>query len=130
MPAKRGGRLSFLSVTAKVVVLTAQALALKEGLHVLRRRMEKDADDHERIAEMCAEAEVEPKFTGLITEASVALRKVAEASGGLANAADDMEVNARAFGDAHEREYRGVYETVQTSGVRQAKAGFYRKRKG
>ncbi|MFI1568490.1 conjugal transfer protein TraB [Streptomyces sp. NPDC020490] len=127
-PLAKGGRLSFITLAAKMTTLTGQALALKEGLYVLKRRMEKDAKDADRIADLCAEAEVEPKFTGLINEAAGALRKVAEAAGGLAAAADQMESNARAFKDAHESEYRGVYEAVQASGVRQAKAGFYRKR--
>ncbi|MDN3262906.1 conjugal transfer protein TraB [Streptomyces sp. CSDS2] len=127
-PIVKGGRLSFLTLAARLTTLTAQALALKEGLYVLKHRMEKDAKDADRIAEMCAEAEVEPRFTSLITEAATALRKVAEAAAGLAAAADQMESNARAFRNAHDSEYRGVYEAVRTSGVRQAKPGFYRKR--
>ncbi|MET8945447.1 conjugal transfer protein TraB [Streptomyces sp. NPDC004542] len=127
-PLAKGGRLSFITLAARMTALTGQALALKEGLYVLKRRMEKDAGDQDRIADMCAEAEVEPKFTGLINEAASRVRKVAEAADGVSGAADQMETNARAFKDAHETEYRGVYEAVQASGVRQAKAGFYRKR--
>jgi hypothetical protein len=127
LPERSGGeRPSFLGLAGRIAWLTASALALKEGLWVLRRRMEKDADDAERLSEMCAVAEVEPRFTALIHEAGGALRQVAEASGDLAGAADEMETNARGFKDAHETEYRGVYEAVQASGVRQAKPGFYR----
>ncbi|MFL4496529.1 conjugal transfer protein TraB [Streptomyces sp. VTCC 41912] len=127
LPAK-GGRLSFLTLAAKLTTLTTQALALKEGLHLLRRRMDADAKSVGRIADMCTEAEVEPRFTGLVAEGSAALGRVADAAAGLAGAADQMETNARAFKNAHDSEYRGVFEAVQASGVRQAKAGFYRTR--
>ncbi|MEW1723873.1 conjugal transfer protein TraB [Streptomyces sp. NPDC093109] len=127
LPVK-GGRLGFLGLAGKMTALATAALALKEGLWVLKRRMEKDADDADRLAEMCAEAEVEPRFTALITDSGTALRAVAEAAAGVAGAADEMETNSRGFVDAHESEYRGVYEAVQASGVQQAKAGFYRKR--
>jgi hypothetical protein len=121
-----GGRPSFLRLAGRMTTLTGAALALKEGLWLLKARMESDAADADRLAEQSAAAEVEPRFVALINEAGTALRKVADASGDLAGAADAVEANARAFGDAHEAEYRGVYEAVQASGVQQAKAGFYR----
>ena len=124
---ERGDRPSFLRLAGKMATLTGAAMALKEGLRLLQRRMEKDADDARRLSELCAEAEVEPRFTALIEAASESLRNVAEASGDLAGAADQLEANARAFGDAHETEYRAVYEAVKASGVQQARAGFYRK---
>jgi len=122
------GKPSFIRLTGKMAAVTAAALALKEGLYLLKRRMHFDADKSDRIAEMCAAAEVEPKFTALIHEAAQDLRRVAEASGEVAGAADQMETNARDFVDAHQSEYRGVYEAVRASGVRQAKAGLYRTR--
>ncbi|PZT74497.1 MULTISPECIES: conjugal transfer protein TraB [unclassified Streptomyces] len=128
LPERSGGRLSFLSLAGRITTLTGAALALKEGLWMLRRRMEKDADGLDRLAEQCGTAEVEPRFTALMTDAASALRAVAEASGELAGAADSMEADARAFGDAHEAEYRGVYEAVKASGVQQAKPGFYETR--
>ncbi|MFE4056667.1 conjugal transfer protein TraB [Streptomyces sp. NPDC059096] len=123
----KGGRLGFLSLAGKMATLAAAALALKEGLWVLKRRMEEDADDADELAEMCVEAEVEPRFTALINDAGTALRDVAKAAAAVAGAADEMETNARGFVDAHQSEYRGVYEAVRASGVQQAKAGFYRK---
>ncbi|MDG5807898.1 conjugal transfer protein TraB [Streptomyces ossamyceticus] len=133
VPALRrgGGVLSFMKLVGSVVTLVAQAIALKEGTHLLQRRMEKDADDHDKLSDMCAEAEVEPYFTGLIVDAGKALREVAKASGELSNAADQMATNAKVFGDAHKTEYQGVYEAVRQAarrGIRQAKPGFYRKR--
>lgn len=119
---------SFLRLSGRIATLTASALALKEGLHVLRKRMETDADDAAHLAELCVAAEVEPRFVGLIEEASQALRAVAAASGDLAGAADQMHAAAGEVGDAHQREYRGVYEAVRASGVRQARPGFYRTR--
>jgi hypothetical protein len=128
LPERSSGTPSFLRLTGRMSTLTAAAMALKEGLWLLKRRMEADADDGDRMAELCTEAQVEPRFTGLIHEAAGALRAVAEASGEVADAADQMETNARAFGDAHEAEYRGVYEAVNASNVQQAKPGFYRTR--
>ena len=130
LPARRGGgeTPSFLRLAGRMTTLAGAAMALKEGLWVLKHRMEKDADRHQALAGMCAEAEVEPKFTALIETAAQMLRAVAEASGDLAGAADQMQTNAQAFGNAHESEYRGVYEAVQASGVQQARPGFYRHR--
>ncbi|MFF2331967.1 conjugal transfer protein TraB, partial [Streptomyces sp. NPDC058103] len=128
LPVK-GERVGFLSLVAKMATLAAAALSLKEGLWVLRHRMEQNADRHDRIAEMCGEAEVEPRFTALITDSATALRNVAEASAEVAGAADQMEVNSRGFCDAHKAEYGGVYEAVKARpDIQQAKPGFYRQR--
>ncbi|MGN9763029.1 conjugal transfer protein TraB [Streptomyces sp. SD31] len=133
VPALRtgGGALSFMRLLGSMVTLVGQAVALKEMAHLLSSRMKKDADDHDKISEMCAEAEVEPRFTGLIVDAGAALREVATASGELSGAADQLATNAKAFGSAHKTEYQGIYEAVRAAkrrGVRQAKPGFYRTR--
>ncbi|MFJ1536389.1 conjugal transfer protein TraB [Streptomyces mirabilis] len=119
---------SFTRLASRLVWLTGSALALKEGMHALQRRLEADADDVTRTSEMCDTAEVEPQFTALMLEAARAVREVAEASGEMVAAADSTATNAQGFHDAHQGEYRGVYEAVQASGVRQAKPGFYRTR--
>ncbi|GAA2639844.1 conjugal transfer protein TraB [Streptomyces axinellae] len=128
LPARIGGGLSFLRLAAKMTALTTQALALKEGLWSLKRRIEHDSAAADRLAEMSGAAKVEPKFCSLIHEAAGSLRKVADASGGLAGAADTVEAAARAVTQAHRSEYQGVYEAVNASGVQQATAGFYRTR--
>ncbi|GAB2891728.1 conjugal transfer protein TraB [Streptomyces mayteni] len=119
-----GEGLGFLVLAARVTALTARALLLKEKLWALQRHMARNADKAHTTSEMCDAAEVKPEQTALILETSTALRKVADASGEVANAADDMQTDAQAFGDAHETEYRGVYEAVQVAGG-QAKPGFY-----
>ncbi|MGW2724119.1 conjugal transfer protein TraB [Streptomyces sp. NPDC001492] len=126
-----GGVLGFMRLLGSMVTLAGQAVALKEMTHLLKRRMEKDADDHDKISDMCAEAEVEPYFTGLITDAGTALREVANASGELEDAADQLVTNVKGFSSAHKTEYQGIYEAVQAArrrGIRQAKPGFYRTR--
>ncbi|MTE22615.1 conjugal transfer protein TraB [Streptomyces sp. TRM43335] len=128
LPDRTDAPPSFTRLAARTATLTASALALREGLWELRQRMETDADDAARLAELCQQAEVEPRFVALITEASGALRAVAEASGELADAADHMEAGARDLHDSHQAEYAGVYEAVQASGVQQARPGFYRTR--
>ncbi|MFC8408615.1 conjugal transfer protein TraB [Streptomyces griseoincarnatus] len=128
LPAARGGSPSFTRLAARTAALTASALALKEGLWSLQRRMRHDADQADHLADLCVAAEVEPRFTGLINEAAEALRAVAEASGDLARTADQVQHDSQDLHDAHQQEYRGVYEAVNASGVRQAKPGFYRTR--
>ncbi len=92
LPAARTGSPSFTRLAARTAALTASALALKEGLWSLQRRMERDAS-----------AEV-------------------------ARTADQVQTNAQGLHDAHQGEYRGVYEAVNASGVVQARPGFYRTR--
>ncbi|MEF9908632.1 conjugal transfer protein TraB [Streptomyces flavovirens] len=119
-------RPSFLRLAARVTALSSASLALTEGLWKLRRQMEHDAAAADRLAGMCHQAEVEPRFTNAIHDAGEALRAVAEASGETAGAADQMATAADDLAASHEAEYRGVYEAVQASGVQQAKPGFYR----
>jgi hypothetical protein len=128
LPAARGGAPSFTGLAARTAALTASALALKEGLWSLKRRMERDASHADMLADLCTAAEVEPRFTGLITEAGTALRAVAEASAEVARTADQVQHDSQDLHDAHQQEYRGVYEAVNASGVRQARPGFYRTR--
>ncbi|MFD9033309.1 conjugal transfer protein TraB [Streptomyces sp. NPDC059567] len=127
LPAE-GERPSFLRLAARVTSFAATAGRLTEGLWKLRRAMENDAKDAENLADMCDQAEVEPRFTAMVREAGGALRTVATASGEMANAADQMATAADDLAASHESEYRGVYEAVQSSGVQQAKPGFYRTR--
>lgn len=124
LPAVPDSDLGFLSLGAAVIKLTAQALLLKEKIWALQARMNRNADEASGMSEMCDAAEVEPHYTGLIMDGSVSLRKVAEASGDLVNAADRMQGNAQGFHDAHQSEYGGIYEAVQSMGVQQPKPGF------
>ena len=121
-------RPSFVRLARQITTLTTSALALKEGLHRLKRLMERDAGHQSRLAELCDAAEVEPRFTALIQKSAESLRNVAAASADVAGAADDMATHATEVRSAHEREYRRIYEAVRASGVRQAKPGFYRTR--
>lgn len=116
----------FLGLAWRVTKLATSALHLKEGLFMLKARTERNAGKASRLSEMCGIAEVEPRYTSQIMEVSQSLTRVARDAGDLASTADDMSSKANGFNNAHEREYRGVYEAVQASGVRQAKPGFYR----
>lgn len=118
------GILNFVTLTARFMALAAAAMWLKENLHLLKARMHRDAEQARRISELCGQAGVDPYFQGLAIEASQALDRVAEASGELAQVADGMEANARAVNDAHEAEYRGIYEVRQASPYAQPKPGF------
>lgn len=115
---------NFVVLSARFLALAAAAMWLKENLHLLKAHMHRDAATARRLSEMCHAAGVDPYFIGLILEASAAFDRVAEASGVLADAADQMEANARFVKDAHETEYRGVFEVAQASPYDQPKPGF------
>lgn len=128
LPARRGGTPTFTALAGRTAALTAAALALKEGLWALQRRMRHDAEQAGLLADLCTAAEVEPRFTALIQEGGSALRAVADASLDLARTADQVQHDSQGLHDAHQQEYRGVYEAVNASGVQQARPGFYRTR--
>lgn len=117
---------TFSNLARRMTILTVAALALSEGLWRLRRNMERDARDCEAIAAECVQAEVEPRFVNLVTEAAQDLHAVAAASGQLAQGSADMSEASKELSGAHQREYGGIYRAVQNSGVQQAKPGFYR----
>ncbi|MGW1037546.1 conjugal transfer protein TraB [Streptomyces antibioticus] len=124
LPAIPDSNLGFLSLGMAVTMLAARALLLKEKIWALQALFRRNADKASNMSEMCDAAEVEPRFTALIMEGATSLREVAEASGDLVNAADAMQTDAQGFKDAHQGEYGGIYETVQSMGVQQPKPGF------
>lgn len=124
LPAIPDGNLGFLSLGLAVTTLAARALWLKEKIWILQALFRRNADKASNMSEMCDAAEVDPRFTALIMEGATSLREVAEASGDLVDAADAMQMDAQGFNDAHESEYRGGYEVVQSMGVQQPKPGF------
>lgn len=129
LPDVHGGATpGFMQFASRVTTLSAQALALKAGLYALQRRMRENADKARDVGEKCGQAEVDASLVALVQEASDALRKVADASGELANAADMIQTDAEALNGAHESEYRGVYEAVQASPYDQPKPGFLENR--
>lgn len=123
-----GGGNGFLALAGRVAALTTSALRLKEGMFALKRHMDTNATAARTLSEMCHLAEVDPRYTAQILGVSQALTRVATASGQVADTADTMATHAAGFRDAHQREYRGIYEAVNASGHRQAKPGFYRVR--
>lgn len=116
----------FEVLAGRLASLTTSALALKTGLALLRARIADDADRVARDAELCAEAEVEPQHTEHVHQAAQLWREVASASAEVEACADDLAAHARGTQQAHESEYRGIYEAVRASGARQARPGFYR----
>jgi hypothetical protein len=123
-----GGGNGFLALSGRIAALTTSALRLKEGMFALKRHMEKNATAARTLSEMCHLAEVDQQFTAQILGVSQGLTRVAVASGEVADTADTMAGHAKGFDDAHQSEYRGIYEAVNASAHRQAKPGFYRVR--
>jgi hypothetical protein len=122
------GGAGFLELAFRVTALTAAAIRLKEGTWALQKHMERNAGKARRLSDMCVEAEVDQEFSEQILEVGSALQRVADASGQLSATADTMAGHAQGFNQAHETEYRGIFEAVQASKHRQAKPGFYKVR--
>jgi hypothetical protein len=117
---------SYTGLAFHVITLTAAALRLKYGMARLQADMRANSALAQRTAEMCDQAEVEPRFTSQIAEVASEFTAVATASGDMVSAADVTATRATGFRNAHQNEYGGIYDAVRTSGVRQAKPGFYR----
>lgn len=123
-----GGIINFITTAARVMALAVAAALLKERMHLLKARMHRDAAFAHRVAEMCGQAGVDGRFVARYHEVGTHFQAVADCADGVTAAADTMEARARGVVDAHEREYRGVYEAVQASPYRQPKPGFNRVR--
>ena len=122
------GILNFVTLTARIMALAAAAALLKEQLHLLKLRMHDDAAHARRLAEHLNQAGVDTRFQAQTLEVAAAFDRVADASGELAGAADQMEANAQGVRDAHQAEYGGIYEVRQASPYEQPKPGFNRVR--
>lgn len=119
-----GGILNFVTLALRIMALAAAAAILKEQLHLLKARMHHDAQRARRLSGHLGQAGVDAHFQALTIEVAAAFDRVAEASGELADAADGMEAAANNVRDAHETEYRGIYEVAQASPYAQPKPGF------
>jgi hypothetical protein len=120
------GILNFITLGLRVMALAIAATLLKEQLHLLKRRMKRDAVRARRLSEQLAQAGAGPRHQARALEVARAFERVAEASGEVARAADQMEANAVAVRDAHDSEYGGIHETVQAlpAGDVQPRPGF------
>lgn len=122
------GILNFITLSARTAALAAAAALLKEQLHLLKARMHHDAARARRLAGHLNQAGADARFQAQSLEVAAAFERVADASGELAQAADQMQINAEFVKDAHESEYRGIYEVRQASPYAQPKPGFNRVR--
>ncbi|MFJ2781547.1 conjugal transfer protein TraB [Kitasatospora sp. NPDC087315] len=122
-----GGGANFVQLAARTVRLASAALALRHEMAKLQRHMERNSTTSMRVAELAGQAEIDPTHTAMIQEVGRAYRQVAAASGELARTADQVEQASREFRDAHDAQYRGLYETNQSSAYRQPKPGFFRR---
>ncbi|NUS25044.1 MAG: conjugal transfer protein TraB [Streptomyces sp.] len=120
------GIVNFIALAACFAALAAAAALLKERLHLLKAQMHRDAAFARKVGEMCGAAGADPYFIALYLETAASFERVADASGELASAADQMEANAQFVKDAHDTEYRGIYEVRQASPYDQPRPGFNR----
>jgi hypothetical protein len=110
------------------MALATAAALLKEQLHLLKARMHRDAQRARTLSGHLRQAGADARFQAQAIEVSQAFDRVAEASGEVANAADQMEAHAQGVRDAHQTEYGGIYEVAQASPYAQPKPGFNRVR--
>ncbi|WP_330328195.1 conjugal transfer protein TraB [Streptomyces pseudovenezuelae] len=118
------GILNFITLAARVAALAAAAALLKEQLHLLKARMHRNAQRARTLAGHLHQARADARFQAQSLEVAAAFERVAEASGEVANAADQMEMNAQFVKDAHQAAYGGIYEVRQASPYEQPKPGF------
>lgn len=123
-----GGILNFVTLALRVMALATAAALLKEQLHLLKARMHRDAQRARTLSGNLHQAGADGRFQAQAIEVSQAFDRVAEASGEVADAADQMESHARGVRDAHQAEYGGIYEVRQASPYAQPKPGFNRVR--
>lgn len=120
---------SFLRLAARMVRLVTAAMGLRDSMGDLQRRMILDAERGEHRADMCDVAEVEPRFTAKMRDASLLLREVATASGEVAQSVEEAAMAADDLRSEHQAEYGGIHEAANANpDVRQALPGFYRAR--
>ncbi|MFF1298160.1 MULTISPECIES: conjugal transfer protein TraB [unclassified Streptomyces] len=118
------GILNYLTLAARFIALAAAAVLLKERLYLLRAAARRNAAFARRVGELCGAAGADRYFVALYLETGQSFEVVAECSGALANAADQMEANARFVKDSHQREYGQIFEVAQASPYAQPKPGF------
>ncbi|MEU6990358.1 conjugal transfer protein TraB [Streptomyces sp. NPDC046465] len=118
------GIINFVTLTARITALVTAAILLKEGMHRLERRMNRNAATARRLAEYFSQAGVDPYHQGLALEASKAFNAAADDAAGVTEAADSMQARAQAVDDAHKTEYGGFYELSKSSRYNQPKPGF------
>jgi len=118
------GILNFVTLAARITALAMAAALLKEQLHLLKARMRRNAQRARRLAGHLHQAGADARFQAQSLEVAAAFERVADASGEVANAADQMEMNAQFVKDAHQSQYGGIYEYRQSSPYAQPKPGF------
>lgn len=122
------GILNFVTLALRITALAIAAALLKEQFHLFKQRMHHDAASARRLSGHLAQAGVDAHFQTQALEVAAAFERVAEASGQLADAADQMEAGARGVRDAHQSEYGGIYEVTNALPYAQPKPGFNRVR--
>lgn len=123
-----GDGAGFHGLQADLENLAADAEQLQEKAALLARAMGENADLARITAEQTAQAQAAPRHVAQVQEVASALVAAAAGAKALASRADSMAAQARAVKEAHNAEYRGIYEAVQASGIPMAKPGFYRLR--
>jgi TolA-binding protein len=118
----------YAQLQARLRKLQQKADELRERVEARKQAMMRDAKDAERMREMCAAAEADPRHVAAIGDIVAALVRVAGGGAALMGAAERVSQGAGHLRSEHRAEYGAVREAAVTSPARQAKPGLYRRR--
>jgi hypothetical protein len=119
------GLLQFLAVQGALAKLRLQTALLAGAVGREQKAMESDAEKARALADKSAPAEVAPEYLARLGEVAGALLGVSEAAQAVVSAAEDASHAANESNEAHQGEYRGIFELAQSSRHPMAKPGFY-----
>ncbi|GAA4658834.1 hypothetical protein GCM10023347_07700 [Streptomyces chumphonensis] len=120
--------LSFLTLAARFTRLAAGALRLSEAVAAGQRRAARNAEASHQLADLMAQAEVDPRHVAAMREIASQQQVTAEATGDMAGAATDLASDADAADSAHRAEYQDLYDEGQAmaaKGITQPKPGWF-----
>lgn len=119
---------SFLTLAARFTRLATGALRLSESVAAGQRRAARNAEASNRLADLMAQAEVDPRHVAAMREIAQQQENTAEATGDMAGAATDLASDAQAADGAHRAEYQDLYDEGQAmaaNGIAQPKPGWF-----
>ncbi|MFI6254399.1 hypothetical protein [Streptomyces sp. NPDC051016] len=121
-----GASNGFQAVDYKFRALQKAASDLFDVTETVAQSMRDNSKAAMDVAELCAQAEVDPRHVVNVAEVGVRFGEVVGGCTQLQGAADRVHQAARNLQHEHQAEYGGVYDAVTTSPAREARPAFYR----
>ncbi|MFD8597676.1 hypothetical protein ACFV1L_22000 [Kitasatospora sp. NPDC059646] len=120
-----GAVLTYLRVKAQLLYLRGRMALLSNRVQAARQQMEEDAAEALVMVGLGGQAEVAPRYLGMVEEVAASLLGVAQAADRLASAADAASQAAEQTQYEHQAEYGGIHELAQQTSEPMAKPGWY-----